>query len=383
MPRVTVFMSSYNYARYLRQSIESVLNQTCSDFELFIVDDASTDESWLIIQSYQDPRIRAIRNPINRNDKVIMREVILGQASGEYIAVHHSDNLWLPNKLEEQIRYLDENSKLGAVFTQVQLIDEAGNDFADPSHPYFGIFEQPNRSRQEWLNRFFFTGNALCHPSVLIRKKVYEECGFYRNGLMQLPDFDMWVRVCMAYEIHILPEKLVKFRIESNGNNISGDRVDSRNRLRFEYMQVLNNYKTISDFEEFIKIFPQAEKYYNAEGCDLPFLLGKITLDTEPLNPDRALFGLQLLFDAISDASRSTLIERLYGFTHKDFAQLSGGFDLFAVEHMSQLRRQYTAVEAEDHELTVRLEKLASSSPISKPSFFHRLVNKIRAFSNY
>ena len=374
-------MSSYNYARYLRQSIESVLCQTFSDFELFIVDDASTDDSWQIIQSYQDSRVHGIRNPVNRNDKIIMKEVILGQASGEYIAVHHSDNLWMPKKLEQQVRYLDENPNTGAIFTQVQLIDQEGSDFSDSSHPYHGVFDQPNRNRQEWLNFFFFCGNALCHPSVLIRKKVYEECGFYRNGLMQLPDLDMWVRVCLAYEIFILPQKLVKFRIEANRNNISGDRVDSRNRLRFENMQVIDQFKTISNFEEFEKIFPQAEKYYNPEGYDLSFILGKLIFETGSQGPERVLFGLQLLFDVISDPSRAPLIEKLYGFTHKDFAQLCGKYDLFAVEEMARLRKQYSALEADHQEMASQLETLANSSPAKRLTIFQCILNKFRAAS--
>ena len=69
-PKVSIYLSSFNHAKYLRESIESVLNQTFSDFELFIEDDSSSDDSWSIIQSYNDPRITANRNKINRNDNL-------------------------------------------------------------------------------------------------------------------------------------------------------------------------------------------------------------------------------------------------------------------------------------------------------------------------
>ena len=82
MTRVSVFMSSYNHAESLRQSIDSALQQTFADFELFIIDDASTDDSWAIIQSCKDPRLHAERNDRNRNDREAMRRVIMETARG-------------------------------------------------------------------------------------------------------------------------------------------------------------------------------------------------------------------------------------------------------------------------------------------------------------
>ena len=178
MTRVSIYMASYNHARYLREAIDSVLRQTFTDFELFIVDDASTDGSWEIIQGCSDPRIRALRNPVNRNDKQEMNRVIRDLAAGELIAVHHSDNVWEPDKLQRQVELLDVHPEVGAVFTNAQVIDEHGAPLRNQAHFYFSIFAQPNRSRHQWLRRFFYQGNALCHPSVLIRRCCYDECRF-------------------------------------------------------------------------------------------------------------------------------------------------------------------------------------------------------------
>ncbi|MGB7962187.1 MAG: glycosyltransferase family 2 protein, partial [Propionicimonas sp.] len=157
-------MSSYEHERYLRRSIDSVLNQAFSDFELFILDDASTDSSWEIIQTYTDPRIHPLRNPVNRNDKVVMRQVIAESASGEYFAVHHSDNTWQPGKLQAQVDFLETHPQTGAVFTNALAIDENDREITDEKNWFTYIFDQPNRSREEWLNFFFYHGNALCHP---------------------------------------------------------------------------------------------------------------------------------------------------------------------------------------------------------------------------
>src|SRR5215510_8500706 len=120
--KVTVIFTSYNHAKYLRDAIDSVLNQTYSDFELIIWDDASTDESWEIIESYSDPRIRAFKNETNLRGGNIRRALAQG-VYGEYIAVQHSDDIWESQKLEKQIAFLDENPQIGAVFTNALIID--------------------------------------------------------------------------------------------------------------------------------------------------------------------------------------------------------------------------------------------------------------------
>lgn len=336
MSRVSIFMSSYNYGRYLKSSIDSVLAQTFLDFELFILDDASTDNSWEIIQAQTDPRIRAMRNTENRNDKLEMNRIIAEMTSGEYIAVHHSDNLWEPDKLKRQVDFLDAHPGIGAVFTNALVIRDSGEPLRDETHFHYRIFDQPNRSRFEWLNYFFYHGNALCHPSVLIRRKCYQNCGYYRNGLMQIPDLDLWVRLCMKYEIHVLPEKLVRYRIQENENFTSGNRPDTRIRSAYEFLQVLEHYRAIPSWQDLQQIFPRAGEY-SAEGAnDTLFVLGRLAAETSE-NMVARLFGLNLVFEALIDPARARVIERLYHFTHKNFAELTARYDVFSSESIHAL----------------------------------------------
>jgi hypothetical protein len=220
----------------------------------------------------------------------------------------------------------------------------------DASHHYYSIFDQPNRTRHEWLNFFWHHGNALCHPSILVRKKCYDECGFYRNGLAQLPDLDMWVRLCMQYEIRVIPDKLVRFRVRSDEMQISGNRPETRIRVLFEQLQVLDNYLKIASYSELVKVFPAAEKYHRAAGCDIGYVLGMLALETQSANPAVQLFGLEQLFTAISDPVRAANIKELYGFAHKDFIALTARYDVFSGEAISRLSsrlaEQQRAVEA-------------------------------------
>lgn len=178
--KVSIIMQSYNHAKYIRQSIESVLGQTFTDFEFIIIDDASTDESWSIINDYSDPRIRAYRNEMSKRVENT-RWAISELAVGEYIAIQHSDDVWEMNKLEKQVTFLDSQPNIGAVFTWAHIIDDDGHPFQNEDHFYSHIFEQSNRTRHEWLNHFFYHGNALCHPSVPFRnakggKKTHCPC---------------------------------------------------------------------------------------------------------------------------------------------------------------------------------------------------------------
>jgi glycosyltransferase involved in cell wall biosynthesis len=332
--RVSVILTSYNHAKYLKEAIDSVLNQTFSDFELIIWDDASTDESWQIITSYSDERIKPFHNDLHKRALWGMNKAISELARGEYIAIHHSDDIWEPQKLEKQIVFLDSHPEMGAVFSNALIIDEYGELFENSSHIYQKLFDQPNRTRHAWLNHFFCRGNVLCHPSVLIRKSCYENGQPYRYGLGLLADLDAWVRLCLKHDIFILPEKLIRYRVRANSMNASTD-PQTRIRRPFEFLQVLNNYRKIASPEELVKIFPMAETYVKREGCDLEFALAMVALQLKPYQVTE-LFALNLLFEALNDPQRAQVIEKLYGFANKDFVPLTVKHDIFSIQLLAE-----------------------------------------------
>ncbi len=332
--RVSVLLTSYNHEKYLKEAIESVLDQSFSDFELIIWDDASTDESWQVIAGYSDNRIKPFRNDLHKRALWGMNKAISEIAAGEYIAVHHSDDIWEPQKLEKQAAVLDSHPEVAAVFSNALIITESGELLKNRKNVYFNIFDQPNRTRYEWLNHFFCRGNVLCHPSVLIRKSWFRGRQPYRSGLGLLADLDLWVRICLENEIYVLPEKLVRYRVRANRTNASTD-PSMRIRRPFEFLQVLNNYKMIETPEELVKVFPTAEKYTNVRSCDLDFALGMTALELKP-HKVTELFGLNLLFEALNDPGRAQAIESTYGFANKDFVPLTVKHDVFSVELLAK-----------------------------------------------
>jgi hypothetical protein len=266
------------------------------------------------------------------------------------------------------VSFLDNHPEIGAVFTNAMIIGEQGAPIEDKTHFYYNIFSQPNRSRYEWLNFFFYQGNALCHPSILIRKICYENCGLYRSGLAQIPDFDMWIRLCLKYEIHVLPERLVRFRVRANERNASGNRPETRIRGQFEFLQVLENYRRIITSEEFLKVFPNANRYFRQEGFDIGFALGKIALEPSTSNITK-FFGLQLLFEALNDPDRARKIYALYGFSPKDFIALTAEHDVFSIEIGAQVAEKDQQVQA----LTAQVADIINSKSWKIELFFRRI----------
>lgn len=322
IPKISIILTSFNHEKYICEAIDSVLNQSFSDFELIIWDDASSDNSWYLIKQYSDPRIQTFCNEEQKRGIWGINKAISEVAKGEYIAIHHSDDVWESDKLEKQVAILEDNSEIGAVFTNAQAINDASESLAGDEHLYSYIFEQPNRTRFEWLSHFFSIGNALCHPSVLIRRECYEKCGLYRYGFAQLGDFDMWVRLCMKYEIYVLPEKLIRFRVRGNEGNSSGNTIEMRSRLYFEYYLVLKNYLKILSFSELVLIFPNAIKYKADKDENIEFVMSMILIEEGGFALSKVL-ALDLLFNIINDPVSSKLVSEVYGFNSMKFVDLT------------------------------------------------------------
>ncbi len=350
MPKVSVILTSYNHEKYIEEAINSVLRQTYEDFELIIWDDASSDDSWRIINLFKDNRIKAYQSEQNGHG-ILNRALKI--ASGQYIAIHHSDDVWEPQKLEKQVAFLDAHHEIGAVFTNALAITEEGHALADEKFAYCNIFDQPNRTRHEWLNFFFNHGNALCHPSVLIRKSVYDTVGAYEYGYTQLNDFSMWIRLCLKYEIFVLPDKLVRFRVLADEANASGNRPETRIRGGNEFYRILRHYLKITSYEEMVLIFPEAARYYREENFDAKFVLAMIALEQKPF-PFTELFGIDLLFDIVSDPVCAETIKTLYKFDRRAFLTLTKKHDGLSLERLyankqllAERERQISACDAQ------------------------------------
>ncbi|SKA70244.1 glycosyltransferase [Desulfobaculum bizertense] len=341
-PLISVVLTSYNHAEFLRDSIESVLSQTYENIELIISDDASTDGSQDIIRSYDDPRIRVMLWDKNRRRKNHAQAYYA--AKGDFFAIHHSDDLWLPDKLEKQLKYV-QNPRVGAAFTQVQGIDDKGNSISDSLVAPFAV---KNMSRHSWLREFFFNGNRLCHPSVLLRSEFIPLVYPKASSLIQIPDLRGWVRLCKKSEIRVLPQKLVKFRIHSDNSNLSAFGVDNYIRFQNEMRYLLEEYTSITDPDELLKIFPEIE-YFLVDGeMDTGFALSQLLLSQKNSGPHLNL-GIEMLYSILDDPDRADFIEKNYNFNAESLRQLVTKHDIYAHRTMHMLQEVVREREQKEH----------------------------------
>ncbi|MCK0206464.1 glycosyltransferase [Starkeya koreensis] len=245
-------MPSYRHEAYIAEAIGSVLGQSVRDIELIVIDDASPDGSNAVIGRFDDPRLVHIPLTSNVGASAAMN-VGLRRARAPFIAVCNSDDAWEPDKLERQLAILDRSPEIAAVFTDVSWVDAAGAPMDRAVPGALGNFAWENGTRHVWLKRLAEEGNCLCHPSVLLRREVYESCGAYDDYLRQLPDYDMWLRLLQKHEIHVLADRLVRFRVHDR--NTSGGASEVRRRDAREGLFILRRFFEEIDAGDFAAAF--------------------------------------------------------------------------------------------------------------------------------
>lgn len=200
-PKVTVLMSVYNGAQYLQLSVQSILTQTFSDFEFLIIDDGSDDNTWQILNLFNDKRIRLFRNSNNIGlIKSLNKGLIM--ARGEYIARMDVDDISLPSRLEKETLFLNHNPDVALVGSWVDVIDETGKRQETWYHFKDSFFIKWN----------LLFKNALAHSSVMFRKNLALEEGGYHHDFVYAEDYDLWSRLSLRWEIANIPEVLVNWR---------------------------------------------------------------------------------------------------------------------------------------------------------------------------
>jgi glycosyltransferase involved in cell wall biosynthesis/GT2 family glycosyltransferase len=209
-PTVSVAICLHDSARYVEETLESVLAQTYRCFEVLLVDDGSTDGCADKIESrFRDPRLRILRQ-VHRG-LGHARGVGLAHARGEYVAFLDHDDVWLPHKLEMQVRIAQEQPDLGLVFSDCFFVDGGGTCLGRLSgrYDYASIDLGGTRALRELL----FRGCFIDLSTVLGRAEALREAGGFDSRYTYVEDYDMWLRVARKRRIFFVAEPLAKRRI--------------------------------------------------------------------------------------------------------------------------------------------------------------------------
>ena len=197
MPKITAILPTWNRAEWLEKSIQSVLDQTFGDFELVVVDDASTDSTAEIIERYSG-KIRTIVFSENRGVSAA-RNAAIKNSDSEWIAFLDSDDFWHPDKLQKQI-------------AQTKMRPACPLHFTDEIWIRNGVRVNPKKKHQKKEGWIFQPSLALClmAPStVILRRELFEVHGLFDENLPVCEDYDLWLRLTAQHPVALLNEKLM------------------------------------------------------------------------------------------------------------------------------------------------------------------------------
>ena len=202
-PQITVLMAVYNGEKYLEQAIKSILWQTFTDFEFVIIDDGSTDKSPDIIKSFEDNRIKYIANEKNMGLPYSLNRG-LELARGEFIVRMDADDISLPNRLQKQVTFMEENPQIAVCGSFVKTFGGKRDEFV---HTYF---TDPNDIEASLL-----FNTSLAHPSVMMRKSELKKYNLkYETDFKYFEeDYNLWVELSQKSQLANLPEVLLFYRL--------------------------------------------------------------------------------------------------------------------------------------------------------------------------
>ena len=200
-PLLSVVMPVYNGQLYIEQAIDSVLQQTISDFEFIIIDDVSTDDTISLINSYHDKRIKKYSNKNNLGNYP-SRNLGMKNAVGKYIAVMDADDICVKNRFEKQIQFMEVNKEIGITGSAVRF-STGGEMFSS--------------SNTDFLKILFFQENNISHPSLMFRKEMFEKHHLqYDENYRYSADYDLLVRSFRCFDVTCMKEVLLIYRIHSH-----------------------------------------------------------------------------------------------------------------------------------------------------------------------
>jgi glycosyltransferase involved in cell wall biosynthesis len=245
MPLVSVIIPVHNGEKTIRETIESVLKQTCSDFELLVINDGSQDSTLELVSSFQDERLKVFS--YSNAGLAATRNRGIDRARGEYISFIDADDLWTPNKLESQLKALQENLEAAVAYSWTDYINELGQSLNQ------GSYMKVNGDVYAKLLLIDFIASG---SNPLIRRQALTEVGGFDESLSTAADWDMWLRLAARYHFACVPSPQILYRISVNSMSSNVDKQEA------ESLQVIEKaFSQAPDSLAYLKPFSLANLY--------------------------------------------------------------------------------------------------------------------------
>lgn len=240
--KISVILSVYNCEKYIREAVNSILQQTFRDFELIIINDYSTDSTKNIIFSFNDPRIVYIENKTNIGLTKSLNKG-LSMAKGEYVARMDADDVAFPQRLEEQLKYMESYKDVALAGSFAVLIDENGSAIRKIKLP----------ADFAALKFELLFNNALIHSTIFFRKKAIIQSGGYNEDFKCAQDYELYTRLATRSIITNIPKYLLKLRIHKDSISKKDKthllQKEAAKKIKFQYIDRYYHIKR-QEFEE-------------------------------------------------------------------------------------------------------------------------------------
>jgi len=219
MSTIAVSVTTYDYAKYLPQCLDSILSQTKKANEIFVVDDASMDNTQKIIKKYKN-KVNYIR--FDKNYGIVCKTYNEGlkRAKSDYLLWISADDWLHPKMLEKEARVLDQNPDIGMVYAQAY--DVVNNKKQLIIHPGSGNNNYKRRNNEFEL--LLTKGNYIPCLTALVRKKVYEDVGYFDEYFNLMGDYEMWIRIAKKYPVAYLAQPLAYYRLHEKNLHLDPKR---------------------------------------------------------------------------------------------------------------------------------------------------------------
>ena len=333
-PTVSIICRTYNQRDIAPLAIQSALNQTFSDFELIIIDDASTDGTYDEIQKFTDKRItHVIHHDTNQGDLYGMNQG-LALARGKYICSLDGDDQWMPEKLQIQVDFLDNNPQYGAVFSYIEPI----GDMSDPRvrancELFKKIINNPGATRAQMLRKYFSTKTFVCFPTELWRAEYTQ---MFNPAILALCETNFHISTLLKTNMYVLEMPLVKYGV---GANYDGKWASNQSLISELYF-ILDRFLEIQDTDLFCEIFADDLRDIKTPVTKelIPYFLTKIA----EKYPETSQWSNWNLHRFISNSKNLETLQNTLHLTHRDFLTLKRGAQICdEITHLYNKYRKY------------------------------------------
>lgn len=246
MPKVSVIMPVFNTEKFLKQAIESILNQDFQDFEFIILDDFSTDKSFQICEEFakKDKRIKLFQNQKNMWIS-FTRNKLISLTNTNFICTQDSDDISEKNRISKSFEFLEKNPEFAVCSSDLLIIDENSEEIW-------------KRIYQKNIEKIILKKSPVANPASMFRKKIFFEVWWYDKELDYAEDYDLWLKIFAKwYKIFVFDEIFLKYRIRSNQTKKINLKETLKNTLKVQ-KKAIKQYKIKASFSD--KIYHFLEK---------------------------------------------------------------------------------------------------------------------------